>query len=148
MALVGAALAASLEANALNVTSASLPPNFNRSAAGQVHAALGETIVLAVGQSATIRAESVNIRFDRVVEDSRCPVGVTCVWEGDAVVRLVVVQGATTATVDLHLNATASRERVEGRYKIRLVDLQPQPTGAKPIETTAYRAHVMLTRTS
>jgi hypothetical protein len=108
--------------------------------------AVGDELVLRVGEYATVRSEAVSIRFDRVVEDSRCPVGVTCVWEGDAVVRLTVTQGKSTATIDLHVNARFERERVEGTYRIRLVNLLPRPVGVEPVDPAAYRAHIVVTR--
>ena len=41
-----------------------------------------------VGELATI--EGVAVHFNEVVEDSRCPRNVTCVWEGRAIVSLSV----------------------------------------------------------
>ncbi|OZC03639.1 hypothetical protein [Rubricoccus marinus] len=48
--------------------------------------ATGEPFVLAQGESVEVAGHA--LRFLDVVEDSRCPEGVTCVWEGRAKVRL------------------------------------------------------------
>lgn len=48
--------------------------------------ATGEPFVLAQGESVEVVKHA--LQFLDVVEDSRCPEGVTCVWEGRAKVRL------------------------------------------------------------
>lgn len=45
----------------------------------------GAEFTLAPGQSATLADDS-RLRYLRVVNDSRCPPNVQCVWAGDAVV--------------------------------------------------------------
>lgn len=44
----------------------------------------GDTFTLLIGESVRIGAKSFVLRFDAVAEDSRCPKGGTCVWEGNA----------------------------------------------------------------
>ena len=39
-----------------------------------------------LGQTVTING--VNVHFGKVIEDSRCPKNVTCVWEGRAIVEV------------------------------------------------------------
>jgi hypothetical protein len=81
----------------------------------------GEVFRLREGESR--RAAGALVRFIEVASDSRCPQGVTCVWEGDADVRLTVDGHPVT----LH-NAGAERRRaaIDGRT-IELVALAPQP---------------------
>ncbi len=43
---------------------------------------LGEEFELAVHQTAQITDENISITFQEVLEDSRCPVDVTCIWAG------------------------------------------------------------------
>lgn len=54
----------------------------------ELKAGLGQEFTLSIGQSAQIEGESLQFSFEEVLEDSRCPTGVTCIWEGR--VRLVV----------------------------------------------------------
>jgi hypothetical protein len=44
---------------------------------------LGQDFSLHVGQSASIKGEELQIKFLEVIADSRCPRGVTCIWEGE-----------------------------------------------------------------
>ena len=43
---------------------------------------LGQEFSLRIGESVSIRGEELQVRFLEVTEDSRCPRGVVCVWEG------------------------------------------------------------------
>ncbi len=43
---------------------------------------LGQEFTLSIGQSAQIEGENLQVRFEEVLEDSRCPTGATCIWEG------------------------------------------------------------------
>ena len=49
-----------------------------------IEAELGHEFSLPIGQEASITGENLRISFEDVTEDSRCPLNVTCVWEGRA----------------------------------------------------------------
>src|SRR5688572_21066014 len=73
--------------------------------------ALNEEFTLSPGQTTSVEGTNVRLTFERVSEDSRCPVDVTCIWEGDAVVVLKVKLEADEATCELHTQGGASRPR-------------------------------------
>ncbi len=50
--------------------------------AADIDVGLGQGFSLVPGQKASIIGEPLDIRFLEVVNDSRCPADVTCVWEG------------------------------------------------------------------
>ena len=60
-------------------------------------AALGAPLRLDVGEAVLVGGHT--LRFVEVTEDSRCPQGVTCVWEGRARVRLAVDDYSRELTV-------------------------------------------------
>jgi hypothetical protein len=47
-----------------------------------VYVNLGQEFSLRIGESASIKGEELQVRFLEVTEDSRCPTGVVCIWEG------------------------------------------------------------------
>ncbi len=49
-----------------------------------IEANLGQEFSLNIGQEARIAGENLRISFEDVIEDSRCPLNVTCIWEGRA----------------------------------------------------------------
>lgn len=54
-----------------------------------VSANIGEEFEIRSNHSAIIESENILISFLEVTEDSRCPVDATCVWQGQATVRLI-----------------------------------------------------------
>ncbi len=100
----------------------------------------GVSFMLAPGQAATVRGTNTRISFKQVREDSRCPVDVTCVWEGDAKIEIVVSQeGAAEETKILSLRSPGS-EAQAGRLRIRFVGLTPVPRQAEANRPRKYLA--------
>jgi hypothetical protein len=94
---------------------------------------------LAVGKAVTL-PEGGSVVLDKV-EDSRCPAGVVCVWEGDATAHLTFRGGgAPDETLALSL-----RERNAGTARgleLRLTAVDPAPRAGEPTDPAAYRAAV------
>ncbi len=63
---------------------------FSTFAFGQEDSADTPKIAIKVAKGETIKVKGVSIKFLEVVEDSRCPTGVTCIWAGRAVVKVEV----------------------------------------------------------
>jgi len=110
--------------------------------------AVNEEFTLAPGQTATVNDAKVSVTFESVSEDSRCPVDVTCVWEGDAVVVLKVKTTADEVTRELHTQGGEPRPRKApaGDHVVSLVRLDPTPRSSAPIEPSAYRVTLLLSR--
>lgn len=49
-------------------------------------------ILIRVELGTAVNIDGVRIEFTEVIEDSRCPANVTCVWEGRARVRVLVTE--------------------------------------------------------
>lgn len=109
-------------------------PDSSASQATPVQATLqvGETYEVAGGRG--------TVTFAGVVADSRCPKGVTCVWEGDATVDLRIQSGSAAAVaVQLHTNDRFEREATAGGLRLRLESLDPYPDADRPIAAGDYR---------
>jgi hypothetical protein len=107
---------------------AATPPTRSVQATALAEAALGEAFDLHVSQSIRVKGESLTVTFERVVEDSRCPTGATCIWAGDAVVRLTLTGArGQTATIDLHTQSRPDADSRFGAYLVRLAHLGPDP---------------------
>ena len=73
----------------------------------------GLSFALAPGQTAEIKRSDTRITFRQVREDSRCPTDVTCVWEGDAKVEVVIAHaGAPDETKTPEPKGAQQRTRV------------------------------------
>ena len=81
-----------------------------------------EEFRLKYGQSVKLKNEPLTIKFKSIVEDSRCPTGAVCVWEGNAKIVIQVSQQ------DVELNSTFEpKEAIYQEYTIRLLAVNPYP---------------------
>jgi hypothetical protein len=108
---------------------------------------LGHEFTLAVSQSATVEGAGLRVTLRAVRNDSRCPVDVQCVWEGDATVA-VELSGASApaAPYDLHTSGRFPREATHAGYQITLVRLDPAPRGGTAPASSDYRATLVVVR--
>jgi len=111
-----------------------------------------ETVVAEPGAAAPIGIEETAhlpdsrllARFVRVVEDSRCPVGVTCVWAGRALVELEVsIENSEAPSHLVTLEVGGDPVEVSGAW-IAAVALVPAPRVDPPISAEEYRLSLRL----
>jgi len=106
---------------------------------------LGREFTLAVGQSAVV-GDGVRLTLKSVTDDSRCPVDVTCVWEGDAKVSVELITPSPRAEHELHTTGRESHEAKHGAYRVTLVKLEPAPRSTVTISSSDYRATLVVVR--
>lgn len=96
-----------------------------------IFAARPENVTINAGLSKTSKTGKIKITFVRIEEDSRCPEDTTCVWAGNAKVKIKLAKGKKAART-FHLNSTLDPKVItfEG-YDIAFVDLSPQRTMSK-----------------
>ncbi len=105
----------------------------------------GAPITLKVGESSDIQAGLLTITFDKLVEDSRCPNGVECFWEGQATVQLLVNE---STTVDLIMRAgmeDLAKDTLDN-YIYTLLDVSPYPdmSDELPLPSEVYTVEVQV----
>lgn len=103
----------------------------------------GEPFTLRVDQTVEVEGTGLSIRLLAVLDDSRCPADVTCVWAGDAVVAVEVALGGERRAYGLHVNpgtATGPGEADVGAYRVVLLGLAPAPLAGVPIPQAGYVA--------
>jgi hypothetical protein len=87
-------------------------------------------------------AKGLTVHFIEVSEDSRCPVGTTCVWAGNAKVKLTLLSGKKKAQ-EFELNSDLKPISIEyAGYKIGFVSLTRRPT--QPGRMTMVRPELVL----
>jgi hypothetical protein len=102
--------------------------------------------VLAIGKSAAIPNTPVTVTFDEVIEDSRCPTGVTCIWAGDAVVKISIkAANGKPGAYTLHTNSPERQAEHDG-YRVELMTVTPYPKGDAPIRREDYRITLLVER--
>ena len=106
----------------------------------RVKAELGQEFSLAIGQSAMITGENMEITFEEVTEDSRCPKGVECVQEGIVVCRMLITEGTTSYGIDLAQTGLSTGYTQETYRSYRFTfKVEPYPEPGKDILSSEYR---------
>lgn len=123
-----------------------------KAAAEPVEFSLDKEFSLAGGQEATISGENLRLRFTEVLEDSRCPTQVQCVWTGQARIAFLVQQaGGEPTTVEFNSNPAPSQNfqtAQVGEYTVSLQSLDPYPqTPDQSIALEEYRATLVVRQT-
>lgn len=111
-------------------------------------APLGEEFRMKIGQRVTIKGQKLSIKFSAVRDESRCPTGVQCVWEGNAVVVVEVSKKKKNVVqAMLNTNASIKPNHLEYRgYTIKLAGLNPHPKADQRIDPTDYEAVFLVTK--
>ncbi|MGB7070058.1 MAG: hypothetical protein WBD22_11240, partial [Pyrinomonadaceae bacterium] len=86
-----------------------------------------ETVRIGVNKEESLTQSKIKIHFIEMVEDSRCPTDVDCIWAGNAKIKInASKQGKTSKIVELNTGQGDNHFKFEG-YKIELTDLNPKP---------------------
>jgi hypothetical protein len=114
-----------------------------------IQAGLDTPFNLRFGQTASIEEEEIVIRFADVTEDSRCPVNVTCVWEGQVTTALNISIARKEPTV-CSLTGRAGHEELASAdidgYSIKLLKVEPPKTKDK-IDLAEYIITLIVSKT-
>lgn len=89
-------------------------------------------VTLPLGQAVLVDGGPLRLTFTRVVQDSRCPVDATCVWEGNAVVEVRVAADQGPGVL-LQLNSTLEPRSLSwSGLRLTFVELLPRPRLQEP----------------
>lgn len=140
--LVAVALLASVGGCRTAPGEAAVPGGFPDASAVDVRVGPGEEFVLPVGGTALVEGAGLAVTFGRVLEDSRCPSGTTCVRAGNARVGLVLQKrGHATDTVELGTDDPPRAVSYAG-YTVALRGLDPLPAPGE--EPAAYTVRLVV----
>lgn len=101
-----------------------------------------------LGETATF--EGATFTFESVMEDSRCPKDVTCVWEGEAKVRIIIETASDRKVKQIifrgeRFGTEEENMLVETKTK-KLIGyrLSPYPETTMPKEERVYQLEVLM----
>jgi hypothetical protein len=109
----------------------------------EISVELGQEFSLMPNQSVSIESESLELRFQKVINDSRCPVGVTCVWEGEVSCLVDITYMGSTSGVVLTQRGSGQSVTSFKDYYIRF-QVQPYPEAGKDIDKEDYRLELTI----
>ena len=108
-----------------------------------------DTLVLAIGQEATVPGTDLKVRVEAVRNDSRCPIDAICVWAGDAEVEITLSRNSASSRHVVHWANGPNRPGSASAhgYRVALVQLDPMPRAATGAPApSAYRAYLKVER--
>jgi len=87
---------------------------------------------------------NLTMSFLNVLEDSRCPSDVTCIWQGKASMSFSMSEDLKTEIIlDTYEQNTAT---VFGKYKVELIDVNPYPISTATIKNEDYTAVLRISK--
>ncbi len=114
---------------------------------GEVKANLGQEFSLSIGQTASIQGEDLRLKFLEVVNDSRCPSDVTCVWQGQAssLIEITYLESVQKVTL-VRPGLTEEPSRIDFNDYLIQFNLTPYPEVRKEIKKSDYRLQLVVTK--
>ena len=101
---------------------------------------LGQEFTLQVGQIAQVDKEGFEIKFEKVLEDSRCPKGVTCIWAGQVRCELSIKDNESTTSLELTEPGLTDSLSLTTNNKFKIYyHVQPYPEAGQEIAPDKYR---------
>jgi hypothetical protein len=104
---------------------------------------LPATVTIKFGHDVQITQPDVVIRFAEVVQDSRCPVDVTCVQQGSATLRFTLIE-PDQDQFSIPLETGGLPYTIEG-LTFRLISVDPEPHSGHFLDPANYTATIEIT---
>lgn len=106
----------------------------------ELTADLGQEFTLSIGQSARIEGESLQVSFEEVLEDSRCPTGATCIWEGRVSIAVEITDNESPYRMVLIQSGMSDQYASETYKEYQFTfKVNPYPELGTEIATGDYR---------
>ena len=103
-----------------------------------------QATIIALHYQQTVRFQNLSLRVTSI-EDSRCAIGLSCIWAGQMLVGLdIATDNGQGAQIKLVHKREAQTEKVFG-YTLQLIDIEPQPKKGRVthINQQIVRLHIV-----
>lgn len=90
------------------------------------------TLTLSPGEKGTVGG--IALSFEKVIQDSRCPIDVVCIRAGDVTTRISLSSPNEQKQIDL----SSEKEELFGAYTIAIESVSPSPSASTPIFEREY----------
>lgn len=115
-----------------------------QSTEGTIKTSLNQEFSMAIGQTTELQDEQLTIKFEGIQEDSRCPRGAMCIWQGRVSAILQVSDGNDSLKMVLTDPGLSDQYGRSTYKKYEFTShVQPYPDLGKEISSGDYR--VLLT---
>ncbi|HYX13517.1 MAG TPA: hypothetical protein VE944_03950 [Nostoc sp.] len=104
---------------------------------------------LKYGKTAYLRTENIEIKFSKVIQDSRCPTKVTCIWQGQVIIGLDIIKnGKQVSTLMLTLIPGSDALPIQflDKYTVTVKEVSPYPQSEKAIALKDYIVKIVVSK--
>jgi len=101
-------------------------------------------VVLKYGEEIRLKGYVLRFSFSEVLEDSRCPVNVTCIWEGNGKVVIGIAAGMGPTHALILNTGLEPRSVVWNGIQVTLLELNPTPQAGPGIPSEDYTVRLKL----
>jgi hypothetical protein len=110
-----------------------------QSGSGRIQASIDNQFSLGIGQIAELKGEQLTIQFEGIRDDSRCPKGATCIWQGNVSSILQINDNGLSSKIVL-IEPGLSDQYYKNTYKQYefTSHVQPYPELGKKISNEDY----------
>ncbi|HLT79778.1 MAG TPA: hypothetical protein VKZ86_02040 [Cyclobacteriaceae bacterium] len=113
---------------------------------GAMWSTIAEKDVIVMEPGTNYKREGFVLRVDTIMNDSRCPENLLCVWAGNVEVRFylqfIAPNKGSEVTFTLNANSSLERDTVIQGVRFALIDVSPYPKKDTPIPYEDYRVTV------
>jgi hypothetical protein len=112
-----------------------------------ITASLDSSFQLMHNQTAYMESEDLSIKFLNVIEDSRCPVGVICIWPGQVKIELEIRQKGKEPEKIVLTSQAGRDELAETRvndFLFRLLKVEPLRQKDAELQLSDYVIMIMV----
>ena len=110
---------------------------------------IDKPFTLQFGQISYMESENLYVELIEITEDSRCPVGVVCAWEGQATALIGFNKGENTKA-DYSVTSRAGHPDLAktefDNYSITLMELLPAKVAGETIQPTDYKIELIISK--
>jgi hypothetical protein len=108
-------------------------------------AVLNRDFKIKYGHEVTVKGAGLKVKFDSLLEDSRCPKDVKCVWAGEAKILITVKRAnERESKIELRTNGEFILAAKYQDYVIKLVALDPYPRTSAKVKPSSYVATLLI----
>jgi len=101
---------------------------------------VGEPFTCATGKTYHVE-DGLSFSIDSI-NDSRCPIGVLCIWTGDVSLYFSIRQN--THTTDTLISMLTRNPFTVGNYTWRIIEVNPYPEAGREIDPADYRVKMVI----
>ena len=99
-----------------------------------------ESVRIQINKEKRFARSGLRVRFVELVEDSRCPADVNCIWAGNARIKVRVAKNGHTEDIVLDTNGAKQYATTADGHSIKFVGLTPSPRSTIRINRNGYVA--------